>query len=358
MSKRIIIFSIPLTLPGASELKIEVWDYDPMFCDELIGSTSIDIEDRYYDPNWKDIVDKPIESRKLYHPDTTHVQGNIIMWMEICEKDKVTDLKNWNIQLAPETHMEVRLVVWKTRDIPMMDIEETSDVYVSAFVDPANSQTTDTHFRCVNGEASFNWRILERVIYHPKLKNTNLSLQVYDKDIFASDDYICAANINLRQILQQIYDLDIPYSFTEKNFKYLEGAEELKKVIEWESETEFWVKCTRTENDGTVVDSGAVLCSLEVLPMWKADQVKVGKGRDEPNCNPFLPPPIGRIRFSLNPYVLIGQMVGPRIRDKFVLWVCGILISAFIMSFMPGIIKHLISEMANPFNYVDKDKKN
>lgn len=274
------------------------------------------------------------------------------MWIEVGEQKGKKTIEDWDIRLPPVNLFQMRLVVWKTRDIPMMDVEETSDVYVAAFIDPKNSQTTDTHFRCTNGEASFNWRILETIEYHPKLQNTNLNIQVYDKDLFASDDYICCASLNLKQFLQQIYDLDMPFSFTKSNFKNLEQQEELKKLVEWESDTEFWLNCTKLEADGTVTKAGSVLCSLEILPMWKADQVKVGKGRDEPNCNPFLPPPIGRIRFSLNPFVLIGQLVGPRIRNKFVFFVCGILITVFLASFLPGMIKHLISEMSNPFNYV------
>jgi hypothetical protein len=45
-------FSFPIELPGNAELKIEVWDYDPMFSDELIGFTTIDLEDRYFSLEW------------------------------------------------------------------------------------------------------------------------------------------------------------------------------------------------------------------------------------------------------------------------------------------------------------------
>ena len=49
---------------------------------------------------------------------------------------------------------------------------------------------------------------------------------------------------------------------------------------------------------------GRVCISLEVLPMKIAEECKVGKGRDEPNVNPHLPPPIGRMQWSWNPYTL------------------------------------------------------
>lgn len=40
------------------------------------------------------------------------------------------------------------------------------------------------------------------------------------------------------------------------------------------------------------------------MPKWKAEVSTVGKGRDAPNINPFLPPPVGRIHWSWNPFEL------------------------------------------------------
>jgi hypothetical protein len=47
------------------------------------------------------------------------------------------------------------------------------------------------------------------------------------------------------------------------------------------------------------------MLSFEVLPEWKAKISEVGKGRDEPNINPYLPPPVGRFEWSLNPFKLL-----------------------------------------------------
>ena len=56
--------------------------------------------------------------------------------------------------------MEVRVCIYDTRDVKMMDVEGTSDVYCRAFFDSNEAKETDTHYRCTNGKASFNYRLL------------------------------------------------------------------------------------------------------------------------------------------------------------------------------------------------------
>jgi Ca2+-dependent lipid-binding protein len=51
------------TFPGTSPLVIEVMDYDMVFGDDLIGTTVVDLEDRYFSLEWNAMVDKPIEYR-------------------------------------------------------------------------------------------------------------------------------------------------------------------------------------------------------------------------------------------------------------------------------------------------------
>ena len=38
--------------PGCSPLQIDIFDYDEIFGDDLIGTTSIDLEDRYFSLEW------------------------------------------------------------------------------------------------------------------------------------------------------------------------------------------------------------------------------------------------------------------------------------------------------------------
>jgi Ca2+-dependent lipid-binding protein len=71
--------------PGCPPLNIDVMDYDDLFGDDLIGSTQVDLEDRYFNHEWAALKDKPIETRQLYHPSMGASQGLVRMWVEIAK---------------------------------------------------------------------------------------------------------------------------------------------------------------------------------------------------------------------------------------------------------------------------------
>lgn len=51
------------TFPGCAPIEIEVWDYDDIFGDDMIGKTVIDLEDRFFTYDWRSLEDKPVEER-------------------------------------------------------------------------------------------------------------------------------------------------------------------------------------------------------------------------------------------------------------------------------------------------------
>lgn len=64
-----------------------------------------------------------------------------------------------NISPRPKTNLELRIIVWEIWDVPHMDIEEVSDLFVRVALPSFNvSMNTDTHYRAPNGFGSFNWR--------------------------------------------------------------------------------------------------------------------------------------------------------------------------------------------------------
>jgi len=44
---------------------------------------------------------------------------------------------------------------------------------------------------------------------------------------------------------------------------------------------------------------------LRIMPAEVASKRQVGSGRENPNMEPYLPPPVGRIQFSLNPFKML-----------------------------------------------------
>ncbi|MCQ2816272.1 MAG: hypothetical protein MJ252_03300 [archaeon] len=319
-------YDIPCDMPGCGELKIECWDYDDLLSDDLIGSTNIDLEDRYFCQKWQALEHKPIEIRPLMHPDESSPQGSIYMWLEMFPTEERGNEK-WAtprcIETEPKQKLITEFIVWETEEMEMMDVEGTSDIYVLGYYDLKKKQSTDVHYRCQTGVASFNWRMLLE-LETPAL-NTSLAIDVFDNDLFSSDDYICGAKLELRDVLKIPRYLDVPIKFTRDYFKSL-TPEEKKTIggeIEFQNEKDdpegikFWVQCVKEGKKG-----GRVLCSLEIMPEWKAKLNKKGLGRDEPNLDPYLPPPFGRFEFTLNPYKLVNQLVGPKFRRKVYCFCC------------------------------------
>ena len=342
-------YDLLVELPGSSKLIIQVMDHDSLFSDDLIGQTSIDIEDRYFDNRWKSLINKPIEIRQLYHPDYEMSQGEIMMWLEMFDEDEGNKMELWNIEPEPKNILEMRLIIYETEGMENLDIEDTSDIYVLAFLDDGKKFQTDVHYRCSTGQGSFNWRMKIPVEF-PR-KKFDLTLQTFDKDILSRDDYICGATLNISQILNDVNVLDLPLKFSSEYYRNLPESKRVISNIEFvgndedEEGLKFWV---RMEKDGQ--RGGRVLCSLEVVPEWYADLHPVGKGRDEPNMNPYLPPPFGRIKFTLNPITCINQFTGPKFRKKCYKILCITCCIIYLIFLVPYIIYFISGEILNPFN--------
>ena len=347
-------YDILTVFPGDSTLRIEVWDYDPIFRDELIGYTSIDLEDRYFNHDWKEMKFKPIETRNLIHPDHSGQQGNILLWVEIFDKKDSINMTPWQITPEPASKVELRLVIWETEEMRMMDVEDTSDIYVTAFVDSKEKQSTDVHYRCQTGCASFNWRIVLQLDV-PRVNN-KLTLHCYDKDIFSKDDYISGAIIDLSYLIKIPQNLDVSIALSKEYVESVSSQErknydsiEFLTDGEDKDKNKFWVQCYQNNEK-----SGRILCSLEILPMWKAELNKVGIGRKEPNVSPYLPPPFGRFQWSLNPFKMLNQCVGPRFRKKLYCGICLVCCIIYLIFMIPYMIYHFGGQIANPFNYARK----
>ena len=76
---------------------------------------------------------------------------------------------------------------------------------------------------------------------------------------------------------------------------------------------------------------------IRVLPKEKAEATKVGAARSDPNNDPLLPEPKGRFQLSLNPFTMLNQMCGAKMRCKIYCAVISLLCCILLIYFMPFI---------------------
>ncbi|OMJ77656.1 hypothetical protein SteCoe_22695 [Stentor coeruleus] len=322
-------FEMSATLPGKSMLCIQMWDHNDLTSDSKIGTTQIDLETRYFNKKWQNLAQKPIETRPFRRP-----QGFIRLWVDIFP-GKLTDPLQ-DISIKPPGEFEARVIIWRAEDVPNMDIEELSDLFVSAKINGLLEKETDTHYRAAHGRGCWNWRMKFHLTL-PQPTNV-ITLQLWDKDIFTGNDFISEISIPFDDLATEAWE-------TDSEVQMFGESDDLKdRLLEKKSEV-FWVHCKKRNDDGEVVDCGKILISFELLPKKRAENFMVGEGRDEPNVNPHLPAPTGRMKLTLNPLSLISQLVGPELKVKLCLILCCVFLCLIIMFIVLMLISEKISSM-------------
>jgi hypothetical protein len=120
--------------------------------------------------------------------------------------------------------------------------------------------------------------------------------------LFKSNDFIGENQISLKEIFEDAIATKKPLSL---NKKYYDGYLKAKmpqstKLVFYDDDSFF---LDTFDKDGNNV--GRVRLSVNITPGEMAKANAVGSGRSEPNHSPFLPPPVGRISFSLNPITML-----------------------------------------------------
>ena len=131
------------------------------------------------------------------------------MEIEPSNKQGKKEQKEWDIAPEPVKEYQIRLSVMDTKDVPCEDFEGVSDVFIRSYVDDEDKKDTDTHFRCSNGKASFNYRILFDV-KSPRENPLLLVMQAWDFDLFKSNDYICEWTLDLEKVFENVRLTQLP----------------------------------------------------------------------------------------------------------------------------------------------------
>jgi hypothetical protein len=125
-----------------------------------------------------------------------------------------------DVALPPKAIFEVRVVIWKTKNVPPMDsLEGMSDLFVKCWPEGCDPQETDTHWRCKKGKASFNWRCLFDVELGPNtraMKFPYFHLQLWDRDILKWNDCAGEGTINLGKYYRKAYKRNMCLKLFEK----------------------------------------------------------------------------------------------------------------------------------------------
>jgi C2 domain len=110
-SLNFILIRLKTILPGTSQLEIRVWDHDFLVKDDLIGQTTIDLENRFFSKKWRKLEYPPIETRNLKSPLSSVNRGRIKLWVEIFSVRDLESLKNiWEI--APKPPSVNRIIIY------------------------------------------------------------------------------------------------------------------------------------------------------------------------------------------------------------------------------------------------------
>jgi len=290
--------------------------------DKMIGSTLIDLEDRFYgDPNIKqrlayeiylkffeteikrlqagggalkneeeimkfkekksnvlikhEAVEKKsktyIEYRALRNPGLITSQGSVEMCLEVIPIDMIRHSPLLSLERPKPNEFEIRVVIFETLDIPKTD--KFVNIVVKVVFDPDGWGTdpvkkeTDTHMKSEDGHGIFNWRMkfpLKIPCQFPRLK-----FAVFDMNTFGSDDSIGECTISIRRMVKKLLS---------------EGRFEIEKKD---------IPLTHANFPGE--SRGSIRIGMKIIALNEAKGQPVGESWDEPNRDPFLEKPkVGR----------------------------------------------------------------
>ena len=178
--------------------------------DVLIGETKIDLERRFFHKDYEPKMDNhkkfkqiPIESRTIFLG--KEAKGAVRMWAEILPWEKAEEFRPDTLNSYMIKRYELRLIIWNTRDIPVIDGGKVDILVRVQFNDGKKDveQSTDTHADSKDGNGVFNWRVVIPFDY-PNNK-TSITISVYDWNLTSSNEMIGSNVINIKHLLNRAH---------------------------------------------------------------------------------------------------------------------------------------------------------
>ncbi|EAK88767.1 hypothetical protein [Cryptosporidium parvum Iowa II] len=256
--------------------------------DVFIGSTAMDLTDRWHSKEWRQMMREdhiPIEYRPLYRDCTSNVNyGLLQMWVEIMSSNKAAVTKRYELSEPVPTEVEVRVIIWAGRDIKTANNLDYGDYLFKSTLDckqypefrpdfgnnNPRVQQTDVHYNCRTGEPVFNWRLVYPHLVTP-ISGCLLQISIYHYSSFGNHEFIGEVNLDLRKYIMNVAN----------------SLEAIDEDVE--------LPLVNSQSVDSSFDAGFVQVTIQIIPQSEANSKKVGMGRDIPNRFPKLvTPSVGR----------------------------------------------------------------
>jgi len=86
-----------------------------------------------------------------------------------------------------------------------------------------------------------------------------------------------------------------------------------------------------------------LLLSVQLVPQHEVERLPAGFGRSAPNSNPALPKPTGRLKFTLNPVMMLYQLLGPKLCARLSGAICCVLGVLLLWYLIPIVMGNVIT---------------
>ena len=320
------MFTLEADLPKDWKMTVSVFSFNEGTSpDSLIGSTVIDLEDRYIGEHRNrkliemkayeaDLLQKlkelennesgndtetdnkitlinqklsmlnrkmedlketevPVEYRPLYKPGVSTAQGIIEMFVEILSPQRAKVVKPAKIERPPPEEYEIRLIIWEARNIVYEGKKKQIDAMICVSYDPegylseAVKKETDVHLGCTDGKPIWNWRMKFNLTVPCTFPRLTFDLK--DFNTFGADEALCSCTISVKRLIKKLVQ---------------DGKLELKNK---------WIQLGNRDDPGET--KAELKIDLYFLQKSEADQNPVGEAQDEPNHSPkLIKPKVGR----------------------------------------------------------------
>lgn len=299
-------------IPSDWKLTINIWNNNSIGFDSLIGTTFLDLEDRFYAARFvsrslmldvcqkfidrkidstqevdyrewlnkaKKIVRKasrnlrdekyvaPVEYRPLIHKGKKTAQGMIELFVEVLDYQTARLVPMSKIAKPVPEKYELRFIIWKSEKIPMREKEAIS-IYFKAQFDPSGwladsiDKETDCHSGSEDGHGVYNWRM--KYEFELPCNFARIRLAAYDFSTFGTDEMVSEIVVDLSKYFRRVM----------KEGKLQQDEQWVDLIIPGEHKF-----------------GGRVLISFSILSLAEANQTPVGEGQEEPNRDPELEKP-------------------------------------------------------------------